>query len=43
MFGISAVYFRWVGIDRDLLWLGGSGWRWVEVYFGLVRLDRQFL
>ena len=20
------VYFRWVGIRRNLLWLGGSGW-----------------
>ena len=32
-----------MGLDGHFLWVGGSGWRWVEVKFGWVRVDECFL
>ena len=28
------VHFGWIGVGRHFLWVGESGWEWVEIYSG---------
>ena len=34
--GWVEVYFGWMWVGEQFLWVSGGGWGWVEVYFGWV-------
>ena len=41
--GVGGVIFWVSDVGGHFLWVGGDGWRWVEVYFECVEMGKHFL